>query len=337
MSDILRVDCPKCGKYFFATLEVRMDDDALFGTPSDRRKVSALLFERRTLNPKALPPAFVLDIGAARRAFGNESGRPYAIPIRVPDLLATWPTSVTEQLDRAICLLARIAPRAGSEIEPDPNTSFLYPFQCMAEVGEEAKYLQKHLLALEWLEHPTAVAGAKRLRLTPKGWARVAELTRTRSALRNPAFVARWFGRAKADDKAATDRTEEMRQLVDNYISPAIHASGYAATKADTDDYNTGIMDKVLYDIRRAPFVVADFTTHNLGVYYEAGFAVGQEIPVIPCCPRADFREKHFDVAHVNFIVYDSFEELRGRLERRILGSIGEGPFRHEHGETQAR
>ncbi len=295
------------------------------------------MYERRITRSPRLPSFLVFSPRDALPECLNSSGEPWADPLNVTALLATWPEYPHDQLDRALCLISRLAPSAGNSVKLNPNTGIVDPSSCFAEDGEQASYIQKHLQELGLLDVAIQAKGIGHVELTPRGWERVAELARSRIALTNPAFVARWFGRPKAHEKDAADRTEEMRQLVDDYIFPAIDAAGYLCTKADTDDYNTGIMDKIHFDIRRAPFVVADFTNHNLGVYYEAGMAVGHGVPVIPCCPQSDFKERHFDIAHVNLVVYDSPAELRDRLERRILGSIVEGPFRRERGETQAR
>ncbi len=333
---VVKIPCPRCTPFFVRERELSYADKV--GLPSQwRNRLSALLFERHTQRPRALPPLLIVASDVTLPDCVNESGEAWAAPVRVMDVLGTWPGSVPDQLDRAICLLSQLHANPGQEFRPKGDEKVLPHRWLVAADETEAKYLQEHLLKIQWIEHPTPVSAAKVLRITPTGWGRVAELKRTRSALTNPAFVARWFGKPKPHEKDAADRTEEMRQLVDDFIFPAIDAAGYLRTKADTEDYNTGIMDKIHFDIRRAPFVVADFTNHNLGVYYEAGMAVGHGIPVIPCCPQSYFKEKHFDIAHVNLIVYDSPAELRDRLERRILGSIGEGPFRREHDEIRTQ
>lgn len=327
--DVKDIDCSRCGQYFLSELDVTMciNEDPL-QQPSQRSRLSALLFERKTTRPNALPPLLVFHPDERLPEV------PYADPVRVIEFLATWPASVTDQLDRAICLLARIAPRAGEEIKPERNEPVPHPTWLLAEDWSQARYLQEHLLQLVWLERPTAVAGAKVVRLTPKGWARVAELTRTRSALENDVFVAMWFGELKKHDKDTADRTVEMRQLYAEAISPAIVKAGYREHRADSGDYNGENMDKVRYDIRRAPFVVADFTNHNRGVYYEAGLAAGHGIEVIHCCPDPEFEEAHFDIRHVNHIVYTSPDDLRKQLKGRILKSRGEGPFPPPGGVT---
>lgn len=334
MSGIQSVICQLCGEYYYFDVEVAMDADALFGNPADRRKVSALLFERKTLNLTALPPALVLNIETAQGKFRYENGEPYAYPIRLPELLATWPKTVPDQLDRAIALLAAKYPKGGELISPPRDQKILHPTSVLAEDHDQSAYIQQHLIDLKWVEKVEKYP-IDDLRITPKGWQRVADWTRE-SNRSNPAFIARWFGKPKSHEKDQADRSGAMAELL-RAIESSIEKAGFRSTKADSEDYNTGIMDKVLHDIRRAPFVVADFTNPNLGVYYEAGVAVGHGIPVIPCCPGAEFKERvHFDIAHVNFIVYDSLEDLARKLPNRILGSMGEGPYFKECGSKDA-
>ncbi len=68
-------------------------------------------------------------------------------------------------------------------------------------------------------------------------------------------------------------------------IEHAIRDSGYRALRIDKKEHNNKIDDEIIAEIRRAKFLVADFTCENEkvrgGVYFEAGFAMGLRIPVI--------------------------------------------------------
>lgn len=77
--------------------------------------------------------------------------------------------------------------------------------------------------------------------------------------------------------------------------------------------------------IRVAPFVVADFTGNRGGVYFEAGFARGLNIPVIHTCRKSRFDAAHFDIQQINTIVWEQPEELDEMLLHRIRGTLGEG------------
>jgi len=47
---------------------------------------------------------------------------------------------------------------------------------------------------------------------------------------------------------------------------------------------------------------------------------------VIYCCPDGEGRDVHFDLSGVNHVRWKDQEDLRVRLESRILGSVGQGP-----------
>jgi hypothetical protein len=154
--------------------------------------------------------------------------------------------------------------------------------------------------------------------VTPRGWAHFEKLTRGASAPENPAFVAMWFG--------GTEEKSNMDDAFHKAIQPAIAQAGYIATRVDLAEHNDWIMDKVLGDIRLAPFVVADFTANRNGVYFEAAFARGLGIPVIHTCRQDHFGQAHFDTTQLNHIVWSTPAELRERLYNRIRGTIGLGP-----------
>ena len=154
--------------------------------------------------------------------------------------------------------------------------------------------------------------------MASKAW-RYDELTRGQADSRNPVFVAMWFG--------GEDHKEEMTLLFDTQIKLAINKAGYNALRADTDEHNEPIMDRVHDYIRQAPFVVAELTKNNRGVYYEAGFARGLGTEVIYCSSKETLEHLHFDVTAINIVIWDTPEDLCERLERRILGSIKRGSY----------
>ena len=96
------------------------------------------------------------------------------------------------------------------------------------------------------------------------------------------AFVAMWFD-------------ESMSEAWEEGIKPAIRNSGYEPFRVDEAEETGRIDDRIIAEIRRSRFIVADFTHGETGarggVYYEAGFAHGLEITVIFTC-RKDLIEK---------------------------------------------
>ena len=131
------------------------------------------------------------------------------------------------------------------------------------------------------------------------------------------AFVAMWFD-------------SSMEDAYESGIEPAIEEAGYKALRIDRKEYINKIDDEIIAELRRSRFIVADFT-HGKdgargGVYYEAGFAHGLDLPVIFTCREDGMKSLHFDTNHFNHIVWKNPQDLRRQLKNRILSVIGEGP-----------
>ena len=80
---------------------------------------------------------------------------------------------------------------------------------------------------------------------------------------------------------------------------------------------------KILETISESRFLVADFTKHRGGVYYEAGYARGLGIPVIQVCHECDFENLHFDIKTINTVRFSNFADLRSKLCPHIMETIG--------------
>jgi nucleoside 2-deoxyribosyltransferase len=157
-----------------------------------------------------------------------------------------------------------------------------------------------------------------KIALLPDGCSRL-EALEGDSALSAQAFVAMWFD-------------ESMLEAYEQGIAKAIRNAGYDPLRIDRKEHNNKIDDEIIGEIRRSRFVVADFTQGASGarggVYYEAGFAHGHNIPVIFTC-RADALEAvHFDTRQYNHIAWRDIEDLRTRLSQRIGATIGDGPLK---------
>jgi hypothetical protein len=111
-----------------------------------------------------------------------------------------------------------------------------------------------------------------------------------------------------------------------NGFEPAIRAAGYVPLRVDEKEFLGGITDQIMAEIRRSRFVVADYTGQKNGVYFEAGFALGLLLPVIPTCHADEIEKLHFDIKHLNTLVWKSAEELANLLAKRIRAVIGPGP-----------
>jgi hypothetical protein len=109
-------------------------------------------------------------------------------------------------------------------------------------------------------------------------------------------------------------------------IKPAILDCGYQPICLKEIATNDNICDLILSELRKAQFVVADFTKQKGGVYFESGFgkALGKE--VFWTCRDDDFHRLHFDTNHYGHIKWTEPADLRDQLRNRILAELGHGP-----------
>ena len=68
--------------------------------------------------------------------------------------------------------------------------------------------------------------------------------------------------------------------------------------------------------------LIADFSGHRQGVYFEAGLAMGLGIPVIFTCRDTDIDIAHFDTRQYNHVTWYDPADLCSKLEIRISATI---------------
>jgi hypothetical protein len=139
--------------------------------------------------------------------------------------------------------------------------------------------------------------------LTMEGWAEYEKL-QTHRDRSTTVFVA-------LAEKGSEDRCAEG-------IKPAIEACGFLADRVALpgQDGHQPITDQIISRIRRARFLIADVTGERPNVYWEAGFAMGLDIPVIFCC--TDIKKAHFNTQQYYHIEESDPTKLKEALIARI-------------------
>lgn len=89
----------------------------------------------------------------------------------------------------------------------------------------------------------------------------------------------------------------------------------------DKDVHNDNIFYKMLEEITSCRFLVADLTSQNTGVYYEAGYAKALGKTVILTCKSTDFENVHFDIKQTQIVVWSDEKDLRNKLTNHIRKS----------------
>jgi hypothetical protein len=217
-----------------------------------------------------------------------------------------------ERANRALGMIAKKHPNLSYRISfPGVAADLELQAATYSRTSDEARQLIDILLDDGYLKQAPDDPGIDGS-LTPKGLL-AAEALGAGGSGSPQGFVAMWF-----DDS-----------MSDAWLSgfePGIHAAGYQPRRIDEKDYVGGISDEIMAEIRRSRFVVADYTGHRNGVYFEAGFALGLGLTVIPTCRDDEISELHFDIKHLNTLGWKTPAELADGLNRRIRAVIGAGP-----------
>jgi hypothetical protein len=171
------------------------------------------------------------------------------------------------------------------------------------------------------LRDTTQVLGFREVTLTSDGWLKTEELTQHQTNA-SQAFVAMWF-----DDSTDEPYTKGLYK--------AIFDSGYDPRRIDQRHHHLNkVDDEIISEIRRSRFLVADFTCTpgrvRGGVYFEAGYAMGLQIPIIWTCKDTSMEDLHFDTRQYPHIVWKNSGDLYTQLKARIGALIGIGPKRRD-------
>lgn len=102
-------------------------------------------------------------------------------------------------------------------------------------------------------------------------------------------------------------------------ISKGLKKAGQTPYFLDKDSHNENIYNVMMDHIRNCKFLVADLTSQNQGVYFEAGYAKALGKSVIFTCKNEDFDNRHFDIQQVQTICWDSSSDLQEKLYQHIL------------------
>ena len=268
-------------------------------------------------------------------AFGslqaNESEfMPELTPNLIKKLRVVKPLPIETRIDQALRVIGRplkgiIPPRGQSNDVVDHDHMF---FMAAAECGDfiEMRQLLRQLKTAGLVTDPSETDTDDRhyYFLSLKGLNRLE--TGGDAAVSNTAFVAMWFG-------------DEVKKAYKDGIAPAIRKAGYEPLRADDIEHSVRIDDRIVAEIRRARFLVCDFTCGIVvdqfkdskevaevrgGVYYETGLAHGLGKPVIWTCRSDPLGHVHFDLRQYNVIQCNNGEEnkLQDELFNRIRAVI---------------
>jgi hypothetical protein len=126
---------------------------------------------------------------------------------------------------------------------------------------------------------------------------------------------------------------KDTDRVYDDLIVPSLTEKKIKPVRIDRIEYNDDIDDRIMAELQKCDFVIADLTYARPSVYFEAGYAQ-REVPVVYICRKDHFSPKaddefgnyrvHFDLQMKNIIPWSSptdhnfSKRLRARIEKVI-------------------
>ena len=225
---------------------------------------------------------------------------------RIPFIVAAPLPGITERADRLLSYAIRKQQKLGDTFTIIDPVLIAVTY---SRDEDELQFLAQHLCDEALIKY-MEMGGI--MKITPAGYMRNEEL-QARQPASAQGFVAMWFD-------------ETMRDAYISGFEVGVRDAGYDPLRVDRVEHIGKIDDEIISQIRRSRFVVADFTGQRGGVYFEAGFALGLNLPVFWTCRQNQIDELHFDIRQFNCIDWTEPPELADKLQKRIEAVIGAGP-----------
>ena len=113
---------------------------------------------------------------------------------------------------------------------------------------------------------------------------------------------------------------EPLTSIFNTNLKEAIESEGfeYVVVNQDNVEHNKSINDEIIVKLKTSRVVIADFTNHRNSVYFEAGFAMGMNIPIIWTCQKGHEDDMSFDTRQFPHIVWEDKDDLVKQVIDRI-------------------
>lgn len=224
-------------------------------------------------------------------------------PLSKADLNVRAEPTIITRAEALLKVMKRLYPQMGNNL--DLRTDYQkFTSASYSKDKEEMKYIANSALCSEYEFLESQSKDGDKFKISTKGWIHLANPKMQDS---RKIFVAMWF-----DDS--------LNAIYDKAIVPAIESCNYQPVRIDHKDHTNKICDEIIAEIKASKCLIADFTGHRSGVYYEAGYAHGRGLPVIFTCKDKDMNNLHFDIRQYNCIFWKKAESdaFKKALTNRI-------------------
>lgn len=226
--------------------------------------------------------------------------------INLANNMRDYPSNVIKRIESTLVNLSRKYPFVGQTIVNFPKDAPL--FFCESDnLQEEIEGICSFLKELGYIEEKETGIFI----ISANGWKKIIDLLEKENEI-HQGFIAMSF--------ASNARS------IGDVFQEAIKECGYVPQRIDQKEHNNQIVPEIFYEISRSKFLVVDVTYPNYGAYYEAGYGEALKKQVIVCCRKDVFESKdkpHFDIAQKSTIVWETEDELKQKLMKRIEATVG--------------
>lgn len=113
---------------------------------------------------------------------------------------------------------------------------------------------------------------------------------------------------------------DNLKEVFNTFLKNSIEKEGfnYVVVNQDNVEHNKSINDEIIVKLKSSRIVIADFTNHRNSVYFEAGYAMGMNIPIIWTCQEGHESDMSFDTRQFPHIVWKNGKDLVKQVIDRI-------------------
>jgi len=227
------------------------------------------------------------------------------ISVSIDEFFGKFPANILEKQHRALISLYKLHPEYGEQIRR------IKPYIFFSKNEDEWTFIYTSMVKKHWINAGINENGIKDPFFRPytiavDGWI---EIEKT---IQNPnkkqVFIAMKF--------------KDMDNIY-NAIYRAVDDARFIPLRIDKKEHINQITNEIQYEISQSGLIVADVTGQNQGVYFEAGYAIGLNIPVIWTCNNEEKEKIHFDTRQYNTILWKDENDLYEQLRNRIIAIMG--------------
>jgi len=227
------------------------------------------------------------------------------ISLSLEDFINRFPSDFMEIQQRALLNLYNFYPDYGQELKKLKKPCFF------AKNDSELYFFLESMKKKGWLDINITRNGEGMLLtgspiIADKGWLEIEKTIKKNR--QKQVFIAMKF--------------KDMDNIY-NAIYKAIDDAKFIPLRIDKKEHINRICSEIQYEISKSGLLIADVTGQNQGVYFEAGYAIGLNIPVIWTCKEDEENNMHFDTRQYNTIFWKDENDLYERLKNRIEAVMG--------------